>query len=210
MKHSVELTLARLAFRQLTASRRSLWAVLLAALPVLIAFPMGTDASGASDAAGDFWGIYQALIVAVLLPIVALVVGTGVFGAEVEDGTLTYVLGKPVPRWRMVLTRIVVAGLRRRRWCWRRPPALRRGRDARGTIGPPGGRGVHGGGGGGRLPLLRALRGAEPEHAAGAGGGAGVRGGVGGGADQRLWRQPRAETSPVHPCVRGRDGASRT
>ncbi|HVH12359.1 MAG TPA: ABC transporter permease subunit [Longimicrobium sp.] len=110
MRNSVELTLARLAFRQLTASRRSLWAVLLAALPVLIALPMGADASGAADAAGDFWGLYQMLIVAVLLPIVALVVGTGVFGAEVEDGTLTYVLGKPVARWRMVLTRIVVAG----------------------------------------------------------------------------------------------------
>ena len=111
MRHSVELTLARLAFRQLTASRRSLWAVLLAAIPVLIALPTGTEASGAADAAGDFWGLYQALIVAVLLPIVALVVGTGVFGAEVEDGTLTYVLGKPVARWRMVLTRIVVAGI---------------------------------------------------------------------------------------------------
>jgi ABC-2 type transport system permease protein len=49
--------------------------------------------------------------VAVLLPIVALVVGTSVFGAEVDDGTITYVLGKPVPRWRIVLTRIVVAGL---------------------------------------------------------------------------------------------------
>ena len=46
-----------------------------------------------------------------LLPIVALVVGTSVFGAEVDDGTITYVLGKPVPRWRIVITRIVVAGL---------------------------------------------------------------------------------------------------
>lgn len=111
MRNSPELTLARLAFRQLTSSRRSLWALVLAALPVLIAIPMGAEVGGQQDAVEDFVDFYQVLIVSVLLPLVALVVGTGIFGAEVEDGTITYVLGKPVPRWRMVVTRIVVAGL---------------------------------------------------------------------------------------------------
>lgn len=111
MRHSVETTLARLAFRQLTSSRRSLWAVVLAALPILLAFPVGAEMANPQDAVKDFVGFFQVLIVAVLLPIVALVVGTGVFGAEVEDGTISYVLGKPVARWRMVLTRMVVSGL---------------------------------------------------------------------------------------------------
>jgi ABC-2 type transport system permease protein len=111
MRHSVELTLARLAFRQMTGSRRALWMLVLAAIPVLLALLMSAETSGPEDALKDFASMYQVLIVAVLLPIVALVVGTSVFGAEVDDGTITYVLGKPVARWRIVLTRTVVAGL---------------------------------------------------------------------------------------------------
>lgn len=111
MRNSVEVTLARLAFRQLTSSRRSLWALALAAIPVLLALVTRAQAL-APEAATSNWIVqWQSLTVVVLLPIVALVVGTGIFGAEVEDGTLLYVLGKPVARWRMVVTRIVVAGL---------------------------------------------------------------------------------------------------
>ncbi|MBW3572439.1 MAG: ABC transporter permease [Gemmatimonadetes bacterium] len=112
MRHSVELTLGRLAVRQFLGSRRSLWALVLAAIPVLLALLLQAEAGGdPREALDDIAGLYQVLIVAVLLPIVALVVGTSVFGAEVDDGTITYVLGKPVPRWRIVLTRIVAAGL---------------------------------------------------------------------------------------------------
>ena len=112
MRHSVELTLARLAVRQFLGSRRALWALVLAAIPVLLAMLLQAEAgSDTRETLDDIAGLYQVLIVAVLLPIVALVVGTSVFGAEVDDGTITYVLGKPVPRWRIVLTRIVVAGL---------------------------------------------------------------------------------------------------
>jgi ABC-2 type transport system permease protein len=111
MRHSVELTLARLAFRQLTSSRRSLWALGLAAIPVLLAMVTRAQNLTPETATGNYVVQWQSLTVVVLLPIVALVVGTGIFGAEVEDGTLTYVLGKPVARWRMVLTRVVVAGL---------------------------------------------------------------------------------------------------
>lgn len=111
MRHSVELTLARLAVRQMAGSRRALWVLLLAALPVVLGLLFNMDTESAAGAVDDFEDLYEGLIVTVLLPLVALVVGTSVFGAEVDDGTITYVLGKPVPRWRIVLTRIVTAGL---------------------------------------------------------------------------------------------------
>ncbi|HEX2081315.1 MAG TPA: ABC transporter permease [Longimicrobium sp.] len=111
MRDSVELTLARLAFRQLAGSRRSLWVLALALLPVLLSLLFSGNPGPNDDVTEDYGELYQALIVGVLLPIVSLVVGTSVFGAEVDDGTITYVLGKPVPRWRIVLTRVVVAGL---------------------------------------------------------------------------------------------------
>jgi ABC-2 type transport system permease protein len=112
MRNSVELTLARLAVRQFLGSRRALWALVLAVIPVLLALLMNAEAgTNPAETLDDLTDLYQALIVAVLLPIMALVVGTSVFGAEVDDGTITYVLGKPVARWRIVLTRIVVAAL---------------------------------------------------------------------------------------------------
>jgi ABC-2 type transport system permease protein len=110
MRSSVELTLAHLAVRQTTSSRRSLWALLLAALPVALSLLARAQTSNPQDALEAYTEGFGALIARVLLPLVALVVGTGVFGNEVDDGTITYVLGKPVPRWRIVLTRIVTAG----------------------------------------------------------------------------------------------------
>lgn len=111
MRHSVETTLAGLAFRQLTSSKRSLWALGLGAIPILLALVIRAKTATPEAAVSEYVVYWQSLNVGVLLPLIALVVGTGIFGAEVEDGTLTYVLGKPVARWRIVLTRVVVAGL---------------------------------------------------------------------------------------------------
>lgn len=111
MRSSVETTLARLAIRQIAGSRRSLWALVLAALPVLVSVLARMYADDADERLAMFVETFRNLIVPVLLPLVALVVGTGVFGNEVDDGTITYVLGKPVARWRIVVTRVVVSGL---------------------------------------------------------------------------------------------------
>lgn len=110
MRHSVEMTLARLAFKQFMSGRRVLLMVVLAAIPVLLALLTNAGSAEPKEILDDFSDMYQTLIVGVLLPIVALILGTSVFGAEVDDGTITYVLGKPVARWRIVLTRIVAAG----------------------------------------------------------------------------------------------------
>ncbi|MDG4763812.1 ABC transporter permease subunit [Solwaraspora sp. WMMD406] len=50
-----------------------------------------------------------ALGLAVVLPVVALIVGTGVLGSEIDDGTIVHVLSKPLPRWQIVLPKLVVA-----------------------------------------------------------------------------------------------------
>ena len=46
---------------------------------------------------------------AVLLPLVAVIVGTAAVGSELDDGTIVYLLAKPVPRWLIVLVKFVVA-----------------------------------------------------------------------------------------------------
>jgi ABC-2 type transport system permease protein len=45
----------------------------------------------------------------VLLPLVAVVVGTAAIGSELDDGTIVYLLARPVPRWRIVLIKLLVA-----------------------------------------------------------------------------------------------------
>ena len=43
---------------------------------------------------------------AVVLPVIALIVGTGVLGAEIDDGTIVHILTKPLPRWQIVLPKL--------------------------------------------------------------------------------------------------------
>ncbi|MFJ6198435.1 ABC transporter permease [Micromonospora sp. NPDC092111] len=53
--------------------------------------------------------VLVALGLAVVLPVVALIVGTGVLGAEIDDGTVVHILTKPLPRWQIVLPKLGVA-----------------------------------------------------------------------------------------------------
>ena len=51
------------------------------------------------------------LAIGVLLPLVAVIVGTSVIGSELDDGTIVYLLARPVPRWRIVVVKLLVAWL---------------------------------------------------------------------------------------------------
>jgi len=57
------------------------------------------------------WGapVLVGLGLAVMLPVISLIVGTGVLGSEVDDGTIVHILTKPVPRWKIVLSKLFVA-----------------------------------------------------------------------------------------------------
>ena len=49
------------------------------------------------------------LVVRVVLPLVSLLIGTAVLGAEVDDGTIVFLLVNPVPRWEIVAAKLFVA-----------------------------------------------------------------------------------------------------
>ncbi len=57
------------------------------------------------------WGtlVLVGLGFAVVLPIIALIVGTGVLGSEIDDGTVVHILTKPLPRTQIVLSKLAVA-----------------------------------------------------------------------------------------------------
>ena len=49
------------------------------------------------------------LVVTVVLPLTALLLGTSVLGDEIEDGTAIYLLTKPLPRWQILAGRSSLA-----------------------------------------------------------------------------------------------------
>lgn len=57
------------------------------------------------------WGVpvLVGLGLAVVLPVTALIVGTGVLGSEVDDGTIVHILTKPLPRSSIILAKLGVA-----------------------------------------------------------------------------------------------------
>ncbi|HLL84039.1 MAG TPA: ABC transporter permease subunit [Longimicrobium sp.] len=107
----MERALASMTVRQILARRRAVALILFGLLPVALAAILRRRATTAEAALEAVVELDTMLIIPVILPIVALVIGTGVFGAEIDDGTAMYVLAKPVPRWRIVLTRVLVAAV---------------------------------------------------------------------------------------------------
>ena len=110
--HSVILEVVRVTARQLFGRRRTLLMGLLALIPVLLAliYRLGGSESGSVDGDREFLtGLFDALIVTLLLPLAALLFGTAAFGAEIEDGTVIYLLAKPIGRLSIVLAKLVVA-----------------------------------------------------------------------------------------------------
>lgn len=99
-------TIIRITVRGLLGRRRFL---LLLPLPLLV---VGLAAlTSAYDVNPDEWGppVLSGLGLAVVLPVVALVVGTGVLGSEIDDGTVLHILTKPLPRSTIVLSKLAVA-----------------------------------------------------------------------------------------------------
>ncbi len=102
---TIQAALIRLTLRALLGRRRSLLLVLLAALPILVALLARIGGGTPNEA-----GIVDLLVVRTVLPLTALVFGTAALGSELDDGTAVYILTKPIPRWQVVLAKLIVAG----------------------------------------------------------------------------------------------------
>jgi len=100
----VNSTILRLAAQALLGRRR-FWLllafpVLLVALTVLIAALTDGDAA---------WPLLPGLGYPVVLPLVAVLAASSVLGPEVDDGSIVYLLSKPVSRHAVAISKWVVA-----------------------------------------------------------------------------------------------------
>jgi ABC-2 type transport system permease protein len=100
--------IAGITLRQLLSRRRTVLLLLLGGVLVLVAFVFRL--AGDESRALPFTAQLLAnLGVAVLMPLVALLFGTGAIGSELDDGTAVYLLAKPVRRGTILLTKLAIA-----------------------------------------------------------------------------------------------------
>ena len=102
----MNLTVIRLTMRGLLGRRR---AILLLILPVVLLGLAGLTrwaSGGAPDASATLAGQFA---MGTLLPLMCLLISTGVIGAEIDDGSIVYMLAKPIPRRTIVFSKMAVA-----------------------------------------------------------------------------------------------------
>jgi ABC-2 type transport system permease protein len=104
----VNAVIARITLGQLLGRRRTVLLFLLGGVMVLVAliFRLAGDESRELQFTS---GLLNNLGLATLMPLVALLFGTGAIGSEIDDGTVVYLLAKPISRWTVLITKLVVA-----------------------------------------------------------------------------------------------------
>jgi ABC-2 type transport system permease protein len=101
---SVLAAIVEVTLRGLLGRRRTILLVLLSGLPVLIALLIR-----ASGGRPDADRVLDTLVVRLVMPLTALILGTSAIGSEIDDGTAVYLMVKPIARWRIALAKILVA-----------------------------------------------------------------------------------------------------
>lgn len=100
-------TIVRIGVRSVFGRRRGillfLLPLVLIGLGVLIRALVGEDLQSTQD---TLYGLGLAVVV----PLVALLATTGVLAPEIDDGSISYLLAKPISRHTIVVSKLVVAG----------------------------------------------------------------------------------------------------
>jgi len=107
-------TVAQLTARSLLGRKRT---VLLSLLPLALlalcalARILGSLDPGIADElqgplAADLLGAFG---IAIMMPLLGLIAGTGSIGPEIDEGSIVYLLAKPLNRYSIVVTKLVVA-----------------------------------------------------------------------------------------------------
>ncbi len=95
-----------LTLRQASGRMRLLIMAVLASLPVLIAFAVVTDPTAGSVEEFETFAL-SGMLAGSIIPLVALAIATVAFGNELEDRTLANLTLSPIPRWKIVLPKLL-------------------------------------------------------------------------------------------------------
>ncbi|WP_234317850.1 ABC transporter permease [Streptomyces rimosus] len=99
-------TVARLTYRALLGRRRALILFALPALLIVISIAVRALA-GADDSTAN--GVLGTFALATMVPLIGVIAGTGAIGPEIDDGSVVYLLAKPLRRSSVIFTKLLVA-----------------------------------------------------------------------------------------------------
>jgi ABC-2 type transport system permease protein len=101
-------TVFRLTLRQLAGRGRLVVMTILAALPVLVAL-LVVSSSGAPSVQEFETFVLSAMLAGTITPLVVLAIAAVSFANEVEDRTLANLTLSPLPRWQIVVPKLLAA-----------------------------------------------------------------------------------------------------
>ncbi|HEU5158907.1 MAG TPA: ABC transporter permease [Streptosporangiaceae bacterium] len=99
-------TIAYITFRGMLGRRRALLLLVLPVILLLLAVTL--TATGYNDLNAST-AVLHRFALGALLPLLALIAGTGVIAPEIDDGQIMYILTKPIPRPVITTTKLLVA-----------------------------------------------------------------------------------------------------
>ena len=107
-------TVARLTAKSLLGRKRTLLLMLLPlallGLCTLARILAGLDSSIADELERGFSAdLLGAFGIAIMMPLLGLIAGTGSIGPEIDEGSIVYLLAKPLNRYSIVVTKLLVA-----------------------------------------------------------------------------------------------------
>lgn len=82
----------------------------LVLLPVLFGLAYASRGPFSGESTAFLVSRYDQLVLALSMPLIALLLATSAFSAESEDGTLLYLVTTTTPRWWIVTVRLLLAG----------------------------------------------------------------------------------------------------
>jgi ABC-2 type transport system permease protein len=100
-----------LSLRHLLGRRRTFALIALALLPLLVALVFRTGNADADPVDWTANTLLNGLVVTTLLPLATLVLSTTSLGMEIEDGTIVYLLSKPLSRAQIVISKLAASWL---------------------------------------------------------------------------------------------------
>ncbi|MGW7349960.1 ABC transporter permease subunit [Streptomyces sp. Z26] len=99
-------TVARLTYRALLGRRRALTLCVLPALLLAVAVAVRAMVGADDDVTAELLGGFA---LATMVPLIGVIAGTGAIGPEIDDGSVVYLLAKPLKRSTIVSTKLIVA-----------------------------------------------------------------------------------------------------
>ncbi|MFC4495510.1 ABC transporter permease subunit [Streptomyces ovatisporus] len=99
-------TVARLTYKALLGRRRALILFALPLLLLVVAVAVRTLTGMDDEVTRELLGGFA---LATMVPLIGVVAGTGAIGPEIDDGSVVYLLAKPLKRSSIIFTKLLVA-----------------------------------------------------------------------------------------------------